>query len=112
MDEDELEKLREEKMNEMQDQPEGQEIDPEEQQQQRREQIKQKAAQYLASEAKSRLGNIRAAQPDLASSIEMQIARMGEAGQVKKIDDDELKRILKQIQNEKDENQTNIKFRR
>lgn len=109
-DEDEIEKLREERMNNLQD-GENQ-VDPEEQMEQRRQHIRQKAAQYLTKDAKSRLGNIRAAQPDLASSIEMQIVRLGESGQVDQVTDDQLKDILKSIQQDKDQNQTDIKFRR
>jgi programmed cell death protein 5 len=110
MSEDDLDKLREERRKQLQD-GENQ-VDPEEQQEQQRESIKKMAAQYLTKEARSRLGNIRVAQPDLASSIEMQVYRMGQSGQVDKIDDDQLKRILRQIQDDKDQNQTDIKFRR
>jgi programmed cell death protein 5 len=113
MDDDELEKLKEEKMGQLQDSEQADQANAEDRLEQRRQQIRQKAAKYLTSEAKSRLGNIRAAQPDLAASIEMQIVRLGDANQLNgKVDDNKLKQILKGIQNEKEQNQTDIKFRR
>jgi programmed cell death protein 5 len=107
MDED-IEDLREKKRKELEEQQESQEEAVED----RREEVKQKAAQYLTSEAKSRLGNIRAADPDKAASVEMQIARLGEMGQIDEINDDQLKDILKSISEEESESEPNIKFRR
>ncbi|MFB6265819.1 MAG: DNA-binding protein, partial [Candidatus Nanohaloarchaea archaeon] len=60
-DDEELEKLKEERRKEL----EGSSSDGEED---RRQQIKSQASKYLTSDARSRLGNIRAAKPDLASS--------------------------------------------
>ncbi|PSH00686.1 MAG: hypothetical protein BRC30_02240 [Nanohaloarchaea archaeon SW_7_46_7] len=104
-DEDELENLREQKREEMQEQ------DREEEKKQR-EQISQMASKYLTNEAQSRLANIKAADPDKASAVETQIAKLGRAGQISEMTDSQLKDILKSLQNEKDKNQTNIKFRR
>lgn len=105
MDED-LDDIREKKRKELEQQAEAEE----EQVEQQKQQIKEEAAQYLTKEAKSRLGNIRAARPEFASSIEAQIARLGRAGQIKELNDDQLKDILKSVQNE--EKDTDIKFRR
>lgn len=105
VDEDELEELREKRLEEIEDQ----ESDSRERQQ---EKMKQMASQYLTKEARSRLGNIRAAKPELAGSIEMQIARLGQAGQVDKVTDEQLKDILRSLQNEKKSNESKIKFRR
>ncbi|MDY6769215.1 MAG: DNA-binding protein [Candidatus Nanohaloarchaea archaeon] len=100
MDEDELEKLKQEKLDQM----EGNEVDAEQQQEQIRQQLKQVASQILTDEARSRLGNIRAAKPDLASAIEYQLVQLHKAGQIQgKIDDDQLKRLLKRVQEEQDE---------
>lgn len=106
MDEDELEKLREQKRQERQ---ESSEVDTEEQQ---RAQIKNEASKYLTNEAVSRLGNIRAANPELAESVETQIVMLGRSGQIKEMNDTQLKEILKEIQGEKNKSQSNIKFRR
>lgn len=108
MDEDELEKLREQKRNEL----EGQEQSEEEALEEQRSQVRKQASQYLTKDAKERLGNIRVAQPEIASSIEMQIARLGESGRIEKVTDGQLKDILKSFQNEKDKNSSDIKFRR
>ncbi len=100
--EDELEELRQERASELEE--------SEDAAQEQREQLKQKAAQYLTGEARSRLGNIRAAKPELASAIETQVARLGDMGQVEKVDDDQLKKILKELQGSTED--TNIRFRR
>lgn len=107
VDEDELEKLKEERKKEL---DESSRDDAEED---RREQVKELASKYLTKEARSRLGNIRAARPDLASSVEMQIARLGKSGQISEgqITDDKLKSILREVQKSSDQD-TDIKFRR
>lgn len=107
MDED-IEDLREQKKKELEQQQESKEEAAEQQ----RKQIRQQAAQYLTKEAKSRLGNIRAANPEKASSVEMQIARLGKTGQIQNINDDQLKDILKSISEEESSNDSDIKFRR
>lgn len=111
MEDDELEKLREERMKKMQDSSrEGSSV--EERRDQQRDQIRKQAAKYLSSEARDRLGNLRAAKPDLAATIEMQVARMGKMGQIDQMGDEELKEILREIQRDENENKGNIKFRR
>lgn len=105
MDEDELDKLKEERLSQLEE-SKGEEEQVEDQ----RQQIKQRASQHLTKEARSRLGNIRTAKPELASQIEAQVATLGETGRIDKIDDEQLKNILKEIQGEDDE--TDIKFRR
>lgn len=102
VDDEELEKLREEKREELQ-QSEDREED-------RKKQVKNLASKYLTKEARERLGNIRAARPELASSIEQQIATLGRSGRIEKIDDDQLKQILKEVQGSGEE--PDIKFRR
>lgn len=108
MSDDELEKLREEKRKELQEQQQ----DQGEQVEQQRQAVKQKASQYLTDEARSRLGNVRAARPELAQSVEMQIARLGESGRIQKVDDDSLKDILRDLQKDKEDSKGNISFRR
>lgn len=109
-DPDDLDELRKRKMEELQNQDSRESA--EEQMENRRQQIKQQAAKYLTKEARSRLGNIRAAQPDMASAVEMQIAQLGKSGRIDKMTDDQLKDILRSIKNEGDKNQSDIKFRR
>jgi programmed cell death protein 5 len=108
MEDDELEKLREEKREEIQEQ----EQDREAQQQEMENQIWSRAAQYMSSEAKDRLSNIKAADKQKALSVAQQIARMGEAGRVSQVDDRQMKEILKSIEKEKQDSKSDIKFRR
>ncbi|MFB6213834.1 MAG: DNA-binding protein [Candidatus Nanohaloarchaea archaeon] len=105
VDDEELEKLKEERRQEI----EGSE-DREDAVEEQRQQFKEMAAKHLTKDARSRLGNIRAAKPELASSVEMQIAQLGRAGRVDKITDEQLKDILKEVQ--KSDEDTDIKFRR
>lgn len=109
MDDEELEKLGEQRDNlkEQQD-AEAQE----ESAQQQRESIKQEAYQHMTSEAISRLGNLRAAKPELAHAVSAQIARLGKSGRINKVDNDSLKDILRELQNDKEKNEGNISFRR
>jgi programmed cell death protein 5 len=106
-DDEELERLKEERMDEL-DSSESREEAAEDQ----REQVKKLAAKYLTKDARSRMGNIRAAKPELASSVEMQIARLGRMGQIDENDitDERLKDILRKVQ--KSDEDTDIKFRR
>jgi len=106
VDDEELDKLREERKNEIEEQS-GESGDAVEQQ---REQIRNLASKYLTKDARERLGNIRAAKPELASAVETQIAQLGRMGQIDKLDDDQLKNILKEVQKSDEDN--DIKFRR
>lgn len=99
---DELEKLKEERLDELEGQDAGEAA--EKQQEEIRKQLKKIAAQILTDDARSRLGNIRVADPDLASAIEYQLVQLHRAGQIQgKIGDDELKRLLKRIREAEDE---------
>lgn len=109
MDDEELEKLREEKLEEMQEQSDE---DHEEAREQKKESIKQEAYQHMTQDAISRLGNVRAAKPELAHAVAAQIARLGKSGRINRVDDDSLKDILRELQKDKDQNQGNISFRR
>ena len=110
MDDEELEKLREQKRQELEEQ-QG-DIDREEALEEQKESIKQEAYQHMTKEAISRLGNVRAANPELAHAVSAQIARLGKMGQIKQVDDDSLKDILQELQKDKEENKGNISFRR
>ncbi len=94
MDEEELKKLKEKKKESLSgDEAAGQ---LEEQQEQMRQQLKQIAKQILTDEARSR--------PELASQIELQLVQLHRAGQIKdKITDEQLKELLKKLQEEGDE---------
>lgn len=106
MDEEELEKLKKQKMQGMEGE-EGEAV--EDQQEKIRQQLKQVASQILTEEARSRLGNVRTAKPDLASAVEYQLVQLHKAGRINgKIDDRQLKELLKQIRDADDD--TDIKY--
>ena len=106
MSEDELEKLKREKMKKAQ---RGNNQSREMQEQQARKRLKKIASQILTDEARSRLGNIRVANPDMASTIELRLVQLHKMGSINgKIMDDQLKNMLKKLQENKDS--TNIKY--
>lgn len=96
---EDIEDLREKKIEEMQ-----------EEEQEKEQQLKQQASKHLTSEARSRMENIRAARPQQASMLESHIAKLGMTGRLQgKISDEELKKMLKEL-NQKDSDY-NIKHR-
>ena len=112
VDEDELEKLREERMNEIQNGEESPLEDQQESAEQQKQQLWNQAKQYMTSNARERLSNMKVANEQLAMLVAQQIMMLGEAGRIEKVDDDKMKNILKQIQEDKKNNQSNIKFRK
>ena len=110
MDDKELEKLREEKRNELESSKDTE--TSEDTLEERRECIKQEAYQHMTQDAISRLGNVRTANPELAHAVSAQIARLGQTGRIGKVDDNSLKDILRELQSDKEENKGNISFRR
>ncbi len=97
---EELEKLRKKKLQELQEQAILQES-MEEQERQREEFEEQKKAilrNILTTEARERLGRIKVARPDMAESIENQLIMLARNKQLKnKINDEQLRLILSKI---------------
>ncbi len=104
MEEDEeLEELRKRKMLELQAQLQEQQRQAELRQQY---EIQKRAAiqQILTPEARSRLANIRAAKPQFAEQLELQLIQLAQSGRLShKITDLQLREILNRLQARKHE---------
>lgn len=97
---EELEKLRRRKLQEIQEQAAMQEQleEQEKQQQVFEEQKKIILMSILTPEARERLGRIKIARPEVAESIENQLIMAAQNGQLKsKINDEQLRMLLKKI---------------
>jgi len=112
VDEDELDKLREERMNRIQNGDNSSVEDQQETAEQQKQQLWDQAKQYMTSNARERLSTMKVANEDLAMSVAQQITMLGESGRVSKVNDDQMKNILKEIQKDKKNNQSDIKFRK
>lgn len=67
-------------------------------------------AMYLTDDARNRLQNIKLANQEYAESIENQILRIGQSGQLRgsKITDEQLKQMLRQLMATRKETKINI----
>lgn len=108
MEEDGMDELRRRKMLEMQAKLQEQQHQ-EELRQQYETQKRLAMQQILTPEARSRLANIRAAKPEYAEQIELQLIQLAQTGKLaSQITDAQLREILKRVQERKRE----IKIRR
>ncbi|OUJ19373.1 DNA-binding TFAR19-related protein PDSD5 family [Methanonatronarchaeum thermophilum] len=101
MDEEELKKLREKKLQEMQERG-GQDGVSEEQEQEIENRKKQILRQIMTPEARQRLKNLSMVKPEFTDSIQQQLIMIAQSGRIQgKIDDNQLKEILKKAQQDK-----------
>ncbi len=103
MDEEEIEELRRRKMLELRAKLEEQQRQAE---QRKQYEIQKRLAiqQILTPEARSRLANIRAAKPEFAEQLELQLIQLAQAGRLgSKITDAQLREILSKLQARKRE---------
>ncbi len=101
--EEEIEELRKRKMLELRAKLEEQQRQAE---QRRRYEIQKKLAilQIMTPEARSRLANIRAAKPEFAEQLELQLIQLAQSGRLgSKITDAQLREILSKLQARKRE---------
>jgi programmed cell death protein 5 len=107
---EELQKLRERRLLELQAQQQQQE----ELQRAQQEAEAQKQAimrKILTPEARQRLANIKIVRPDYAEQLELQLIQVAQSGRVKlPINDETLKRLLAQIMTQ--QQQRDIRIRR
>ena len=106
--EEDIEELRRKKMLELQ----ARAAEAQRQEELRRQyEVQKKLAlqQILTPEARSRLANIRAAKPEFAEQIELQLIQLAQSGRISaQITDAQLKEILRRVQDRK----RDIKIRR
>jgi len=108
VEDEELEKLREQKREQLR----SQEQDIQEEQLEKKKQgVWNQAKQYMTEKAKERLSNIKTVDEEKALSIAQQINMLGDSQQIQKINEQQMKQILKGL-NQEQENNRNIKFRR
>jgi programmed cell death protein 5 len=99
---DNLEKLREEKMKKLQEQ-EGSEAQ-EEAQQRAEAQKKAVLRRSLEPEARERLNALNMAKPEFAEQVERQIVALAQSGRLQgKIDEEQMKQLLKKLQPDDDD---------
>lgn len=99
----ELEELRRRKMAELQRQGE-QQVAMEQQAQAIEAQRQAILRQLLTPEARDRLANVRLAYPEVARTVEDQLIRLAQMGQISsQVDDQVLKQILRKISPQKRE---------
>ncbi len=103
MEDAELSELRRRKMAEMQRQGEHQAA-MEQEAQAMEAQRQAILRQLLTPEARDRLANVRMAYPDIARSVEEQLIKLAQMGQIdQQIDDSTLKQILRKVSPQKRE---------
>ncbi|MBS3815394.1 MAG: DNA-binding protein [Hadesarchaea archaeon] len=99
-----LDELKEKKLQELKSQK--QEGEEEKQKKKQLElQKKRLLKKILTSDARSRLANLRAAKPQFVERVEMQLIQIARTGRVElPINDEQLKKLLKKLQNKRDFN--------
>lgn len=109
-DDEELARLRAQRQKELQQQT-AQKEQMEQQRQQMELQKQLLLSKFLTDEAKTRLNNIKMANPEYAARLEDQIIQIGQSGRLQgtKISDEQLKQMLRQITQARKEPKINIK---
>ena len=99
-DEDELEELRQKKMEQLKEQ-QGGEANEEAMQAQREQAEAQKKAvlrKYLTDGARKRLNTVKMSKPDQGDQIEQQLVALAKSGRVQgQIDEDQMKELLQEL---------------
>jgi programmed cell death protein 5 len=98
---DDLDKLREEKMQELRERKQAQEGDGEVQEARQQEAEAQKKAllrQHLTDGARKRLNTVKMSKPEFGEQAEQQILALAQRGQINgKIDEEKMKALLKEL---------------
>jgi programmed cell death protein 5 len=104
-DDERLEELREQKMQELREQADGQQAGDEAAQQAAQERADaQKEAllkQYLTDGARQRLNAVQMSKPDFAEQVEQQLVALAQSGRIQdRIDEEQMKSLLKELKPE------------
>lgn len=99
--EDDIEKIKKRKLQEIKSQMADEEAE-EEQKKELEKKKKQLLRKILTSDARSRLSNLRMAKPEFTEQVEIQLIQIARTGRVDiPINDDQLRSILKKLQENK-----------
>lgn len=108
-DEEELEAIRQRKFAQIQEQQAASQAQ-EEQQAALDAQKQSILRQILTEEARQRLANVKLVRPQVAEAVELRLIQIAQQGGVKeKINDEQLKEILRKIQGQKRETKVDIR---
>jgi programmed cell death protein 5 len=106
---EELEAIRQRKLAQMQEQQIASQAQ-EEQQATLEAQKQSILRQILTEEARQRLANVKLVRPQVAEAVELRLIQIAQQGGVKeKINDEQLKEILRKIQGQKRETKVDIR---
>jgi programmed cell death protein 5 len=103
-DEDELERLRNEKMEQLQDR-DGEQAREQAQARQQQAEAQRKAVlrQYLTDGARKRLNSVKMSKPDFGERVEQQVVALAQSGRIKdRIDEDQMKELLRELKPDDD----------
>ncbi|KXA95731.1 hypothetical protein AKJ65_00950 [candidate division MSBL1 archaeon SCGC-AAA259E19] len=98
---EDIDKIKERKLRELKSQMESGK-EEEKKREELEKQKKQLLRKILTSEARSRLANLRMARPEFTERVELQLIQIARTGRIDlPINDDQLQRILKKLQQNK-----------
>lgn len=110
-DRDDLEDLKEERLKNLQEGETDEREVAENRAEERKNHLWNQAKQYMSADARSRLANVKAANEQLALAVAKQIVTLGRSGRIETVDEQQMKNILKSLQDQKG-SESDIKFRR
>ncbi|WP_331235723.1 DNA-binding protein [Natronorarus salvus] len=100
--EDDLDELRQKRLEQLKEQEQGAAQQEEAQEQAQQQADAQKQAilrQFLTDGARKRLNSVRMSKPDFAEQVEQQLVALAQSGRVNgKIDEEKMKALLKELQ--------------
>lgn len=103
-DEERLEKLRQERLEELQNQAGGGEAQQEaakQQQEQAKAQQEALLKQHLTDDARQRLNAVEMSKPEFAKKVKQQVTALAQSGRVQgRIDEEQMKQILREMKPE------------